>query len=227
MSVSGATRPFRFSTDDAPVPQRAGAVRAMHERSTLPSKPEPMEPLPGCRIRVDVTQWALPGLGILAGTLCGVRQLTRSERSAPAGADGVFFGITVTGSSIFRQRHDEVVLNGGDGFLAYRGESAFRQEFWLTIIATPLAFWLGRNWLEVALLLGSLLVVLIVELLNSAIEAAIDRISFDLHALSKQAKDLGSCFCIGRNSNVHEICHEDLPYRMSRQDPGWVHPKPH
>lgn len=125
MSVSGATRPFRFSTDDAPVPQRAGAVRAMHERSTLPSKPEPMEPLPGCRIRVDVTQWALPGLGILAGTLCGVRQLTRSERSAPAGADGVFFGITVTGSSIFRQRHDEVVLNGGDGFLAYRGESGF------------------------------------------------------------------------------------------------------
>ena len=125
MSTCGATRPFRFSTDDAPAPQRAEAVRAMHERSTLPSKPEPMEPLPGCQIRVDVTQWALPGLGILAGTLCGVRQLTRSERSAPAGADSVFFGMTVTGSSSFRQRHGEVLLHGGDGFLANRGDSGF------------------------------------------------------------------------------------------------------
>ena len=125
MSTCGATRPFRFSTDDAPAPQRAEAVRAMHERSTLPSKPEPMEPLPGCQIRVDVTQWALPGLGILAGTLWGVRQLTRSKLSAPAGADSVFFGMTVTGSSIFRQRHGEVLLHGGDGFLANRGDSGF------------------------------------------------------------------------------------------------------
>lgn len=75
---------------------------------------------------------------------------------------------------------------------AYRGESAFRQEFWLAAIMLPAAFWLGRNWIEVALLAGSVILVLIVELLNSAIEAAIDRISFELHDLSKRAKDIAS-----------------------------------
>lgn len=76
--------------------------------------------------------------------------------------------------------------------IAYKGESAFRQEFWLSVVLTPCAFWLGRNWVEVSLLLASLMLVLIVELLNSGIEAAIDRISMDLHALSKRAKDLAS-----------------------------------
>ena len=75
---------------------------------------------------------------------------------------------------------------------AYHGESAFRQETWLAVIGMPLALWIGQTWVETALLMGSLLVVLIVELLNSAIEAAIDRISFELHDLSKHAKDLGS-----------------------------------
>ena len=75
---------------------------------------------------------------------------------------------------------------------AYSGESAFRQEVWLTLVATPLAFWLGRTCVEIALLLGSLLLLLIVELLNSAVEAAIDRVSFELHALSKRAKDIAS-----------------------------------
>lgn len=76
--------------------------------------------------------------------------------------------------------------------MAYRGESAFRQEFWLAVIMLPAAFWLGRGWVEVALLAGSVLLVLIVELLNSGIEAAIDRISFEMHDLSKRAKDLAS-----------------------------------
>lgn len=75
---------------------------------------------------------------------------------------------------------------------AYRGESAFRQEVWLAAALVPLAFWLGRSWVETALLAGSVVLVLIVELLNSAIEAAIDRISFELHELSKRAKDIGS-----------------------------------
>ena len=75
---------------------------------------------------------------------------------------------------------------------AYTGESAFRQEVWLLIVATPLAFWLGQGWVQIALLLGSLVGVLIVELLNSGIEAAIDRVSFELHDLSKRAKDLAS-----------------------------------
>lgn len=76
--------------------------------------------------------------------------------------------------------------------MAYRGESAFRQEFWLAVILLPSAFWLGRSWVEVALLAGSVLLVLIVELLNSGLEAAVDRISLDLHELSGRAKDYGS-----------------------------------
>ena len=75
---------------------------------------------------------------------------------------------------------------------AYCGESAFRQEFWLAVVLLPMAFWVGRSWMEVVLLTGSVLLVLIVELLNSAIEAAIDRVSFELHDLSKRAKDFGS-----------------------------------
>ena len=75
---------------------------------------------------------------------------------------------------------------------AYRHESAFRQEFWLAVPMLPAAFWLGRGWVEVALLAGSVIGVLTVELLNSALEAAIDRISFELHELSGRAKDYGS-----------------------------------
>jgi diacylglycerol kinase (ATP) len=73
---------------------------------------------------------------------------------------------------------------------AYTGESAFRQETWLCIIAAPLSFWLAKSWEQAALLLGSL--VLIVELLNSAVEAVVDRVSFERHELSKRAKDIAS-----------------------------------
>lgn len=75
---------------------------------------------------------------------------------------------------------------------AYTGESAFRQETWLCIVAAPLAFWLANTWEQGALLLGSLLLLLIVELLNSAIEAVVDRVSFERHELSKRAKDIAS-----------------------------------
>jgi len=75
---------------------------------------------------------------------------------------------------------------------AYRGESAFRQETWLAVVLLPAALWLGRGWIETALLAGSVLLVLIVELLNSGIEAVVDRVSFELHDLSKRAKDLAS-----------------------------------
>ena len=76
--------------------------------------------------------------------------------------------------------------------LAYRHESAFRAELGVAAVLLPSAFWLGRSWIEVALLAGSVLLVLIVELLNSAIEAAIDRVSYELHDLSKRAKDIAS-----------------------------------
>ena len=75
---------------------------------------------------------------------------------------------------------------------AYRGESAFRQEFWLAVVLVPLSFWVGRSWLEITVLIGAVMQLLIVELLNSAIEAAIDRVSLELHDLSKRAKDLAS-----------------------------------
>ena len=75
---------------------------------------------------------------------------------------------------------------------AYTGESAFRQEVWLCVVGVPLGLWLGKSWVENALLIGSLLLVLIVELLNSGIEAVVDRVSFELHELSKRAKDIAS-----------------------------------
>jgi diacylglycerol kinase (ATP) len=75
---------------------------------------------------------------------------------------------------------------------AYREECAFRQETWLAIFLLPISFLLGRNWVEVALLAGSVVLVLVVELLNSAIESAVDRVSLDLHELSKRAKDMAS-----------------------------------
>ena len=75
---------------------------------------------------------------------------------------------------------------------AWRHESAFRQECALAVLMLPAAWWVGRNWSEVALLAGSVMGVLIVELLNSAIEATVDRVSPDLHPLSKRAKDIGS-----------------------------------
>ena len=75
---------------------------------------------------------------------------------------------------------------------AYCGESAFRQEVWLAALMLPAAFWVGRNPIEIALLAGSVALVLIVELLNSAVEAVVDRVSLDWHELSKRAKDIGS-----------------------------------
>ena len=60
------------------------------------------------------------------------------------------------------------------------------------MVLVPLSLWLGRSWVEVAVLAGSVVLVLIVELLNSGVEAAIDRIGPELHPLSKKAKDLGS-----------------------------------
>ena len=75
---------------------------------------------------------------------------------------------------------------------AWRHEAAFRQEVALAIVMTPAAFWLGQNVLERAMLIGVLLLVLIVELLNSAIEAAVDRHGEEHHELSGRAKDLGS-----------------------------------
>jgi diacylglycerol kinase (ATP) len=81
-------------------------------------------------------------------------------------------------------------LNGLAG--AFREEAAFRQELALALIVIPLGLWLGHSGVERALLIGPMLLILIVELLNSAIEATVDRISFERHALAGLAKDIGS-----------------------------------
>lgn len=75
---------------------------------------------------------------------------------------------------------------------AYRHEQAFRQETWLAIVAIPIALILPLEFLAQAVMIGSVLLVMIVELVNSAIEAAVDRISLERHPLAKQAKDIGS-----------------------------------
>jgi diacylglycerol kinase (ATP) len=75
---------------------------------------------------------------------------------------------------------------------ALQHEAAFRQELALCVILIPLALWLGETGVERALLIGSLLLVLMVELLNSGIEAVVDRIGDERHELAGRAKDLGS-----------------------------------
>ena len=75
---------------------------------------------------------------------------------------------------------------------AYRHEEAFRQEFWLALVLIPSGFLLGESGVEQALLIGSVLLLLLVEILNSAIEAVVDRFGMELHELSGRAKDMGS-----------------------------------
>ncbi len=91
-----------------------------------------------------------------------------------------------------------------EGLRAGWGEAAFRQEALAAVVLLPLAFWLGRTWVEVSLLAGTVFILMIVELLNTGIETAIDRIGPEWHDLSKRAKDMGSAavllsliMCIG------------------------------
>lgn len=79
------------------------------------------------------------------------------------------------------------------GFKAtWQHEEAFRQEVALFIVTTPIALWLGNDGIEKVLLIGSVVLVLLVELLNSAVEAVVDRVGLEHHELSGRAKDIGS-----------------------------------
>ncbi len=78
------------------------------------------------------------------------------------------------------------------GLRAGWNETAFRQETLVSLLLVPAAFWLGRSWIETVLLAATVILVLIVELLNTGIEAAIDRIGPEWHDLSRRAKDMGS-----------------------------------
>jgi len=90
-----------------------------------------------------------------------------------------------------------------DGFrAAYRHEDAFRQECLLAIVLIPLACFMPASGMGKALMIASILLVLIVELLNSAVEAAVDRISLENHQLAKRAKDIGSAAVFVSLANV-------------------------
>ena len=78
------------------------------------------------------------------------------------------------------------------GLRAGWNETAFRQEALASMLLMPTAFWLGRNWIEIVLLAGTVMLIMIIELLNTGIETAIDRIGPEWHDLSKRAKDMGS-----------------------------------
>lgn len=84
-------------------------------------------------------------------------------------------------------------LNSWRGLrLCYQSEAAFRQEAWAAVVLVPAGLWLGQSAVERALLIGSVLLVMIIELLNTGIEVVVDRIGVERHHLSGFAKDLGS-----------------------------------
>ncbi len=90
-----------------------------------------------------------------------------------------------------------------EGFrAAFKHEDAFRQEVFLAVILIPLAFYLESEALHRILMIGSIFLVLIVELLNSAVEAVVDRVSIERHALAKRAKDIGSAAVFVALTNV-------------------------
>jgi diacylglycerol kinase (ATP) len=93
-----------------------------------------------------------------------------------------------------------------DGLIAaWRNEAAFREEILLAAIAIPLAFYLGKSSVERALMVGSVLLILIVEILNSAVEAVVDKASPEKSELAKRAKDMGSAAVLLSLANAAAI----------------------
>ncbi len=133
--------------------------------------------------------------------------MTNSQDGAPDGAAGSVIGSAIDSSidkpvesarqvppkKVGLARLWAATLYSADGLRAcFRSEEAFRIESILALVLAPVAFLLGKSPLEVAVLLFALVLVLLVELLNSAIEAVVDRVGLEYHALSKVAKDIGS-----------------------------------
>ena len=75
---------------------------------------------------------------------------------------------------------------------AYKYEAAFRQELWLCMVLTPVALYFGPSYADKAILMASLVFILLIEILNSALEAVVDRFGDEMHPLSGRAKDMGS-----------------------------------
>jgi diacylglycerol kinase (ATP) len=123
-------------------------------------------------------------------------QTTQASKLTPRGeserAEAAQDGRTLKGKRGL-QRLINAARYSRDGLIeAWRNEDAFRQEVVLVVLLTPLALWLPVTLVEKILLIGVLLLVLIVELLNSAVEVAVDRDSYEINSLGKRAKDIGS-----------------------------------
>lgn len=121
---------LRFSTVGMPDPARAQAVRELHlrERTLLSGKLEsiePLEPLPGHPLDVDVTKRTLPGLAVVSGTLSGVCQTIRASGAVASGEDDLLLGVNVSGCSTALQRDRDLLLRDGDAFFATRDASGF------------------------------------------------------------------------------------------------------
>lgn len=125
MPLEEASISFRFSTDGLPERERAQAVHRLYECTTLPGKIEPLEPLLDCSVRVDITKRALPGLGIMSGTLCGLRQAARPRGAVSDNEDDLLLAVNLHGGSIAHQGDREVRLQDGDALLGTRGSSGF------------------------------------------------------------------------------------------------------
>ncbi|HLZ03876.1 MAG TPA: AraC family transcriptional regulator [Bradyrhizobium sp.] len=116
---------FRFSTDGLPEAARAKAVRELYEHTSLPGKIEPLEPLPDCSVRADITKRKLPGLGVMSGTLRGLRQAARPRGSVSSDEDDLLLAVNVSGHSTAQQCDRELTLRDGDAVLATRGSNGF------------------------------------------------------------------------------------------------------
>jgi hypothetical protein len=101
---------FHFSSSDLPPSERGKAVRELHERGIVP-----LEPLPDCSLHAQITKWFLPGAGILAGTLSGLRQV--ATRCNGGDSDDVFLGINLAGTSTAIQRGRDVTVRDGEAIL--------------------------------------------------------------------------------------------------------------
>jgi AraC-like DNA-binding protein len=125
MLVEDAYASLRFSTDGLPEAARAKAVRDLYERTNLPGRIEPLEPLPSSTVRVDITKRTLPGLGVMSGTLCGLRQAARPRGSASGGEDDLLLAVNLRGCSIAQQCDRELIVQDGDAVLATRSATGF------------------------------------------------------------------------------------------------------
>ena len=123
--VQDACASLQFSTDGLPEAARAKAVRDLYERTNLPGKLEPLEPLPNCPVRADITKRALPGLSVMSGTFCGLRQAARRRGSVSSGEDDLLLAVNLRGRSTAQQRDRELILQDGDAVLGTRGSTGF------------------------------------------------------------------------------------------------------